>query len=150
MYVIRTIKKRCREREREREGKRERKRKSERDTQNRLIISLCLSHLLSPSQLSFLPSPPSLSLSLSIHPSIFISLAFSLPLSPSIHQSIFSLAFSLPCRTDNSRYDGEFNDGKYNGHGVYQRADGMRYEGQFRDGQVREREREGGEGRKES
>lgn len=37
---------------------------------------------------------------------------------------------------DNSKYEGNFHDGKYHGFGVYQRADGMKYEGTFSGGQA--------------
>jgi hypothetical protein len=37
---------------------------------------------------------------------------------------------------DNSHYEGEFKNGKYHGHGVFERADGMKYEGLFSDGQA--------------
>lgn len=37
---------------------------------------------------------------------------------------------------DGSMYEGDFQNGKYHGFGVYQRADGMKFEGQFRDGQA--------------
>ncbi len=35
-----------------------------------------------------------------------------------------------------SKFEGQFADGKYEGHGVFTKSDGMKYEGQFRDGKV--------------
>lgn len=31
---------------------------------------------------------------------------------------------------DNSKYEGQFGAGKFDGYGVYHRADGMKFEGQ--------------------
>jgi hypothetical protein len=36
----------------------------------------------------------------------------------------------------NEHYEGEFREGTFNGHGVYQSTDGRRYEGEFRDGKL--------------
>lgn len=56
--------------------------------------------------------------------------------------------------SDNSKFEGEFSNGKYHGFGVYQRADGMKFQGEFKNGQVdgryvcllkRQRYKEGGE-----
>ena len=38
-----------------------------------------------------------------------------------------------------SKYEGEFAQGKFNGFGVFSRADGMKFEGEFRDGKARSR-----------
>lgn len=35
-----------------------------------------------------------------------------------------------------SRYEGEFMQGWFHGHGVFWRADGMKFEGEFRGGRV--------------
>ncbi len=37
--------------------------------------------------------------------------------------------------SDKSRYEGDFQDGRYHGFGVFQRADGMKYEGTYSQGQ---------------
>jgi hypothetical protein len=37
---------------------------------------------------------------------------------------------------DNSKYEGDFRNGKYDGSGIYSRGDGMKFEGQFKAGQV--------------
>ena len=34
------------------------------------------------------------------------------------------------------RYEGEFQNGKFNGNGVFLRSDGMRFDGEFRDGKI--------------
>lgn len=34
------------------------------------------------------------------------------------------------------RYEGEFQNGKFNGYGVFTRSDGMKYEGEFKSGQI--------------
>ena len=46
------------------------------------------------------------------------------------------LAFTSLSSADNSKYEGDFRGGKYEGFGVYSRADGMNFKGQFRAGQV--------------
>jgi hypothetical protein len=38
--------------------------------------------------------------------------------------------------SDGSKYEGEFNCGKYNNFGVFTRCDQMKYEGEFKDGKV--------------
>lgn len=35
-----------------------------------------------------------------------------------------------------NRYEGEFMQGWFHGHGVFWRSDGMKYEGEFRGGRV--------------
>lgn len=35
-----------------------------------------------------------------------------------------------------SRYEGEFSNGWFHGHGTFWRADGMRYEGEYRGGKI--------------
>lgn len=35
-----------------------------------------------------------------------------------------------------SRYEGEFMQGWFHGHGVFWRSDGMKYEGEFRGGRI--------------
>ena len=37
---------------------------------------------------------------------------------------------------DGSKFEGDFQNGKFQGHGIYLRADGMKFEGQFTDGTV--------------
>ena len=34
------------------------------------------------------------------------------------------------------RYEGEFQNGKFNGNGVFLRCDGMKFDGEFRDGKI--------------
>lgn len=36
----------------------------------------------------------------------------------------------------NSRYEGEFAQGKFQGVGVFSRSDGMKFEGEFKNGRV--------------
>jgi hypothetical protein len=38
--------------------------------------------------------------------------------------------------TSQSKYEGEFVDGRYEGHGVYSKGDGMKFEGQFKGGKI--------------
>lgn len=40
------------------------------------------------------------------------------------------------CHCFNSRYEGEFAQGKFQGVGVFNRFDGMKFEGEFKNGRV--------------
>jgi len=39
-------------------------------------------------------------------------------------------------RKSSHKYEGEFNNGLFNGFGVFTRSDGMKYEGEFKDGNI--------------
>lgn len=48
----------------------------------------------------------------------------------------FVLYFFFLLLSSHNRYEGEFMQGWFHGHGVFWRSDGMKFEGEFRGGRV--------------